>query len=293
MIKIDISNAIPRGFGTYLLALIPGMLFALTIAFGDPMIAHAMIERVKQVYPFQSYALLFLFAASCLAIGTMFHVIAWYAYSVIDFLYRTPRYLVLHTLGSEGVYRVAGWLQGTPPSRWVQPLMRIIFWARLKKLPSPQIRPVVTCQHMTAEQILIRKYGATPRKGMWSMREPDEMQVWLAVLGKAPAGFRAAFLTARAFLSCGLAELAALLIVPGLRTSYVVVLSAVILTAGFFQSVSIIRRQREPVQGSLTRLGFLMEELAETGPANSKDEKTTPSAVTINAATKATVAEDD
>jgi len=54
MIKIDASSVLPRRLGTYLLGLIPGMVFELTAAFGAPMTAHEMLERVKQVYPFQS-----------------------------------------------------------------------------------------------------------------------------------------------------------------------------------------------------------------------------------------------
>jgi hypothetical protein len=72
MIKIDVSNAIPKRLGTYLLGIIPGLLFELSLAFGDPHLAHAMIDRAKQIYPFQPYALLLLFVASCLVVGQTF-----------------------------------------------------------------------------------------------------------------------------------------------------------------------------------------------------------------------------
>ena len=54
MIKIDASRLVPKRLGTYLLGLIPGMVFELSVAFGDPLMTHQMIERVKQVYRKQS-----------------------------------------------------------------------------------------------------------------------------------------------------------------------------------------------------------------------------------------------
>jgi hypothetical protein len=76
MIKIDASNVLPKRLGTYLLGIIPGLVFELSVAFGGPLLAHQMIDRVKQVYPFQRYALLLLFAASCLVVGQTFFLLA-------------------------------------------------------------------------------------------------------------------------------------------------------------------------------------------------------------------------
>jgi hypothetical protein len=162
--------------------------------------------------------------------------------------------------------------------------MRIIMWARQKRFAF-QIRPVLRCQHMAARQILIRKYGVTPMNGTLGGDEAEQWQAWLTVLGKTPVGLREAFLVTRTFLSCGLAEITALFLEPTLRNSYFIAISGVLLTAGFFQSVSLIRRQREPLRQSLTHLRFLMEELAEMSPASTKEEKgaRTGSGVTVSA----------
>ena len=284
MIKIDASNVIPKRLGTYLLGLIPGLVFELTVAFGDPLLAHQMIEQVKQVYPFQTYALLLLFAASCLVIGQTFFLLAWFVDWLIDFLYRAQRYLVVHlTLGSNWLYKAVAWLQGMPPKRNVRYLWRIVMWARQKKVPF-EIRPVLKCQRMAATQLLKRKYGVTPSKGQWEWVD-QEWQAWLAVLGKAPAGFREAFLTMRTFLGCGLAELAALYIAPALRNRYFFTMSGVLLAAGCFQSLSLARRRREPMRGSLTRLLVLMEELAESRLATAKEETSASSGPDITIST--------
>ncbi len=145
MIKIDASNVIPKRLGTYLLGIIPGLVFELTVTYANPPLAHQMIERARQVYPFQGYALLAVFLASCLLVGQTFFLLAWFADWLIDFLYRAQRYLLLHlTLGSDCLYKAVGRLQGMPPKRNVRHLWRIIMWARMKKTPF-EIRPVVRC----------------------------------------------------------------------------------------------------------------------------------------------------
>lgn len=272
MIKIDASNVIPKRLGTYLLGIIPGLVFELSIAFANPLPAHEVIDRVRQVYPFQGYALLSIFVVSSLIVGQTFYVLAWFADWLIDFLYRTQRYLILHmTLGSDWLYKAVGRLQGMPPKRNVRHLWRIIMWARKKKIPF-EIRPVLKCQRMAATELLKRKYGVTPSKGQWESVD-QEWQAWLAVLGKAPVGFRETFLTTRVFLGCGLAELAAMYIVLGLRNRYFFVMTGVLLAAGCFQSLSLARRRGEPIRSSLTRLLLVMEELGETSTASSKKEK--------------------
>jgi hypothetical protein len=272
MIKIDASNVIPKRLGTYLLGIVPGLVFELSTAYSNPSLAHQVIDRVRQIYPFQGYALLCIFVVSCLIVGQTFYLLAWFADWLIDFLYRTQRYVILHlTLGSDWLYKVVGRLQGAPPKRNVRHLWRIIMWARQKKIPF-EIRPVLKCQRMAATELLKRKYGVIPSKGQWEWVD-QEWQAWLAVLGKAPVGFRETFLTMRTFLGCALAELAAIYTVPGLRNRYFVLMAGVLLAAGCFQSLSLARRRGEPIRSNLTRLLLLMEELAQAGTASFKEEK--------------------
>lgn len=154
------------------------MVFELTVAFGDPVMAHRMIERVKDVYPFQGYALLALFAASCLIVGQTFFLLAWFTDRIIDFLYCAQRYLIPHlTLGSDWLYRTVGKLRGMPPKMYFRHLWRPIMWARGKKVPFA-IRPILRCQRMAATQLLKRKFGVTPSKGQWEWID-REWQAWL------------------------------------------------------------------------------------------------------------------
>jgi hypothetical protein len=253
MIKIDASKVFPKGIGTYLLGGIPGIVFELTVAFGDPPMAHRMIERVEEVYPFQGYALLALFIASCLIVGQTFFFLAWFTDWIIDSLYRAQRFFVLHlTLGSDWLYKAVGKLQRMPPKRNVRYLWRPIMWARGKKIPF-EIRPVLKCQRLAATQLLKRKFAVTPSTGQWEWVD-QEWQAWLAVLGKAPPGLRESFLTMRTFLGCGIAELAALYFVPALRNRYFVTMSTVLFAAGCFQVFSFVRLRGEPIRASLTRL---------------------------------------
>jgi hypothetical protein len=274
MIKINASNLIPKRLGTYLLGIIPGLVFELSIAYANPLAAHEVIDKVRQVYPFQGYALLSILVVSSLIVGQTFYLLAWFSDWLIDFVYRSQRYLILRmTLGSDWLYKVVGRLQGMPPKRNVRHLWRIIMWARMKKIPF-EIRPVLKCQRMAAMALLKRKYGMTPSQGQWEWVD-YEWQAWLAVLGKAPVGLRETFLTMRVLLGCGLSELAAMYLVHGLRNRYFVVMTGVLLAAGCFQSLSLARRRSEPIRSSLTRLLLIMEELAETSTASCKKEKLT------------------
>ncbi len=231
MIKIDASNVIPKRLGTYLLGSIPGLVFELSVAYADPLLAHQMIERARQVYLFQGYALLVLFLVSCLIVGQTFFLLAWFFDWFIDFLYRVQRYSLLHlTLGSDWLYKAVGRLQGIPPKRNVRHLWRIVMWARMKKVPF-ETRPVLKCQRMAATRLLKRKYGVTPSKGQWDWVD-QEWQAWLAVLGKAPTGFREAFLTMRTFLGTGFAELVAMYVEPALRNWYFGTMTGTLLLAG-------------------------------------------------------------
>ena len=72
MIKIDVSRAIPPRLGTYLLGIIPGMFFEVSVAIGDPHLAASVVSRVREIYPFGPYALIVLFLASCLLAGRVF-----------------------------------------------------------------------------------------------------------------------------------------------------------------------------------------------------------------------------
>lgn len=108
MIKIDVSNAVPKRLGTYLLGIIPGLLFELSLAFGDPRLAHSMIDRAKQIYPFQPYALLILFAGSCLVVGEAFFLLSWFADLLIGSVYGFNRYVIRATFGSDWLYRAFG-----------------------------------------------------------------------------------------------------------------------------------------------------------------------------------------
>ena len=284
MIKIDASNVIPKRLGTYLLGIIPGLVFELSIAYADPSFAHQMIERATQVYPLQGYALLVLFLASCLIVGQTFFLLAWFFDWLTDFLYRAQRYLLLHlTLGSDWFYKAVGRLQGMPPKRNVRHLWRIIMWARMKKTPF-EIRPVLKCQRMAATRLLKRKYGVAPSKGQWEWVD-QEWQAWLAVLGKAPIGFREAFLTMRTFLSVGFAQLVAMYVEPALRNWYFGTMTGTLLLAGCFQSLSLAKRRGDPMRFSLTRLLMLMEELAETssGAAEGKEDAKTSPGISISA----------
>ncbi len=272
MIKIDLSSAIPKRLGTYLLGIIPGLLFEASLGLGDPDLAQRMIDRAKQIYPFQSYALLILFVGSCLLIGQIFFLLSWFASALIGSVYRFKRDLIRATLGSNWLYRAFGRLQGTPPNRniFIRSLSRMVFWGRGKRFPR-EVRPVLHCQRLAATQLLIRRYGITPSKGMPGSVD-SEWQVWFSILGKQPPGYREAFLAMLTFLGCGLAGLSAFYISPALRNPYFVAMTVVFAAYGCVQSWIFANLNYDPMSQSLARLARLLVELAETNATTKNPE---------------------
>jgi hypothetical protein len=277
MIKIDASNVIPKRFGTYLLGIIPGFLFEIAIAFGDPALGLQLINRVRQIYPFHGYALLTVFVVSCLFVGQTFYFLSWFLDWMVDLSYRSLRYFVFFfTLGSDWLYKAVGRWQGMPPKPSARHLWRPIIWARRKKVPF-EIRPVLICQRVAALQLLRRKYGVLPRKGPSSSVD-EEWQAWLAVLGKPLPGLHESFLFMRVSLACGLAGLTTLYLCAELRNRYFVTMCSTLLLAGVIQTISFALRRNEPIRRSLTTLASIMQELAELSPAAvEKDANSGPS----------------
>lgn len=199
MIKIDLANALPKGIGVFLLALIPGLLFELSIAFGEPTRAHQVLDQVRLVYELPSYALFVLFVAVAFFIGHIFWALAWFADIFITFLYRLKLSFIPTTLGSEWLYRAFARLQGVPPKRnlFVRSLSRIVMWGRGKKFPF-NIRPVLYCQRVAARQLLMRRYGLSPSKGPGPLVDL-EWQAWLSVIAKPSKRYNMAVFGARTF----------------------------------------------------------------------------------------------
>lgn len=274
MIKIDISNAIPKGIGVFLLAIIPGFLFEVSIAFGDPTRAHQFVDRAKQIYDLPSYVLFVLFIAVAFFIGHIFWALAWFADLFIAFLYRLKLSFIPATLGSEWLYRAFARLQGFPPKQnlFVRSLSRMVMWGRGKKFPF-NIRPVLHCQRVAAKQLLMRRYGLSPSKGPGPLVDL-EWQAWLSVMPKPSKRYQTALLSARTFLGCALAAIAASYITPALRNRRFLVATAVLIISGAYQSWSFARLTYEPMRSNLSRLAWILAELAEikTPPTTDKKE---------------------
>lgn len=99
MIKVDLSKATSPRLGLYLLGLIPGVFFEASIAIGNPHFATSVMSRLHEIYSFGSYALLFLFLASGLVIGSAFFSMAWIVERLIFSAFGVSRYLVRMTFG--------------------------------------------------------------------------------------------------------------------------------------------------------------------------------------------------
>jgi hypothetical protein len=275
MIKLDISNVIPRRLGIYLLGIIPGVLFHLSIAFGDPDLAHRMIDRAKQIYPFQPYALFILFVVSCLLIGQTFFLLSWFGDIFLSILYRLKRYIVRITFASWWMYKWLAKLQGIPPKRnlFIRSLSWMVFRARIDKQAS-ELVSIFKCWDLAATQLLKKRYGIDQSEGSPLLID-REWRVWYAVLGKPPAILQEAVMTMRTIFGCGLAELSALYVSPALRNRYFITIAVVFTVSGCYQLFDLAKWQQDRVRIGLVRLRSVLRELAETNTYSKKEASKT------------------
>ena len=285
MIKIDVSRAIPPRLGTYLLGIIPGMFFEVSVAIGDPHLAASVVSRVREIYPFGPYALIVLFLASCLLVGQGFFIAAWISDLLITSAFALWRYAIRSTFGSQWLYRRFAKLQGIPPKQntFIHLLSRVIFWAREREF-SIEARPVLKCLHVAVRRLLKVRYGIDRKYG--GQLDDGEWGVWYSVLGKPLKVFQETLMVSRTFLGCGLAGFTALYALPVLRRRYFLALCVIFAFAGCFASVDLARWRFDPVRRSMARLRSVLLELSEASPTtektNSDSEKGLSAAIDTN-----------
>jgi hypothetical protein len=288
MIKLNLSNLIPRRLAIYLLSLIPGVLFHLSVAFGDPDLAHRMIERVKGVYPFEPYALFVLFLLSCLVIGQTFFLLSWFSDIFLGILYQLKGYFVRITFASWWMYKWFGKLQGIPPRRnlFIRSLSGLIFRARIDKNAS-QRALVLKCWDEAAMRLLKQRYGID-KTDSHRLLMHHEWEVWYSVLGKPPAMLQEAVMTMRTIFGCGLAALSALYVSSGLRNRYFITIAVVLAVSGCYQLFDLAKWRQDRVRVGLARLRSVLTELAETnGEApNATDDSDKGFEIAIDSDTK-------
>jgi hypothetical protein len=271
MIKIDLSKVVPLRFVTYLLGIVPGLFFESSIAIGNPHFAASVISRVRDIYPFGSYALLAFFLASGLLIGQGFILMAWMVDLLIASVFMLVRYVIRITFGSPWLYSRLAKLQGSPPkpkqNSFIRALNRVVNRAWRSREFSSEARPVMRCLGVATDRLLKVRYGINARKERW---EDGEWGVWYWVLGKPPSELQEAAIVLRTFLSCGLAGLTALYAVPALRERYFTALCLIFAFAGGFGSVDMTRWRVNPVRRAVTRLRSVLAELSEGGASSEK-----------------------
>jgi hypothetical protein len=264
MIKLNISSLIPRRLAIYLLGIIPGALFHLSVAFGDPDLARHMIERAKQAYPFEPYALFILLVLSCLVVGQTFFLLSWFADIFLSILYQLKRYFVRTTFASWWMYKWFGKLQGIPPKRnlFIRSLSWLIFRARTDRRES-QRAVVLSCWDQAAMRLLKQRYGIDKTDSHRLLLHHD-WEVWYSVLGKPPAMLQDAVMTMRTIFGCGLAAFSALYVSAGLRNRFFITIAVVLTVSGCYQLFDLAKWRQDQVRVGLVRLRSVLTELAET-----------------------------
>lgn len=269
MIKVDLSKVVSPRFGLYLLGLIPGVFFELSVAVGNPHSTASLIGSLREIFPFGPYALLLLFVASSLFIGSGFFVAAWIVQLLISLGFQLWRYGIRATFGSQWMYHWFAKMQGMPPRRsvFIRLLSWLIFWARGREVFT-EARPVLKCLNAATERLLQERYGIEVNRLL--QLDNGEWQVWPPVIGKPLVSLQEGTMAARAFLGCGLAGFTVLYAAPALRGWYFISLCSVFAISGLLSSISLAFWGFNPVRKSLLRLKSVLLALAETTTATEK-----------------------
>lgn len=273
MINIDLSKAAPSlRLLIYLLSMIPGLFFLVSVALGDPVLAGKVIKEVGSIYPVPPYVALCLSLGSALVIGHTFVLLAWMLEMILISLFRMLKPAFRRLFGAKWLYEWHGRNQGIPPKQ--TPFFRIlgtlIRVARAPRFDHPDAVRVRACLGAAVEKLLERRYGIpVTRAGGLN----GEWGIWYSVLGKLPKGYRENLNAGRVLLASGLAGCCAITIASGLLQRYFVTMCAVFAICGLWTAVSNVLTFRNPVNLDLFRLRAVLLELQDLSPeVHSNDE---------------------
>ena len=270
MIKVDLSNVVPRRVGTYLVAILPGLVFIISIALGDPGVIHHLLDRLRETYSLSPYALLFLFTFSSFVVGQTFFLAAWFVEVALVFVYRLPGFCMKITFGSHWMYKLLGKAQRKGPNRnaFLRVFSWLIFRARTDRRESAT-KMVLKCWR-TAAVKLLELYGFDHDESHQLLSGP-EGEAWYAILGKPSAQLQESLMVMRTILGCGLALIAAIYVSPDVRNRFVASVAIVFTAAGCFQLLSLIRWQENSTQMALVRLKSVLREISELSGDSKKE----------------------
>lgn len=274
MIKIDLSKAFSLRIFVYLLGLIPGAFFAVSVALGDPETTRNVIGTASQIYPFPPYALLIIFLACSLFVGHVFILMAWFVEVLLNWAYRTWQFVIRKTFGSYRFYRWLGIIQQKWPKRGivVQLFSMAVMAARIQRRYS-DARPVMRCVAIVAEKLLKKRYGIDVIDAVSQFGE--EWQVWYSVLGKPPKSIQETVMAMRTMLGCGLAGFSALLFAPCLVVWYFLAICGVFTITGLGMTWSVFRWKTDPVRLNYLRLQSMLLDLFEVRDRTTGEEAAT------------------
>ncbi|MDE3063454.1 MAG: hypothetical protein KGJ51_10385 [Acidobacteriota bacterium] len=266
MINIDLSKAPSLRFALYLLSIIPGLLFLVSIALGNPRMASAVIDDVEKLYPGSpTYVALFLLLGSAFVIGQAFVLSAWLLETCITSLIRLPRAVFGKVFGAQWLYMWFGKYQGVPPKRTVavRALGRMIFLARTMGSEPADARVVRTCLGAAVEKLLQRRYGIdSDRAG----GPNGEWGVWYSILGKLPKRYAESLNAGRLTLAAGISGFCAMSLAPNLIQRYFFAMCSLFVFSGLWTGLANFMVLRDPVRLEALRLRAVLAELQELPP---------------------------
>ena len=271
MINIDLSKTPSLRFFVYLLALVPGLFFLVSVALGNPSLAEALIKETGHLYPIPPYAALFLSLGAAFVIGQAFVLSSWMLETALTILIRLPKAVFRRVFGANWLYRWFGKHQGMPPNRtlFIRALGKLIFFARMTDINPADARAVRACLGAAVEKLLERRYGID---GLRAGGTNGEWGVWYSVLGKPLKGYRESLNAGRTTLASGLAGFCAIGSASGLQQPYFIAMCSVFTFCGLWTALNNFFVFRKPVNIDVFRLRAVLQELQELSPEAKPEE---------------------
>lgn len=269
MINIDLSKTPSLRFFVYLLALIPGLFFLVSIALGNPLLAEGLIKEVGHLYPVPPYLALFLSLGSAFVIGQAFVLSSWLLAWLLTTLIRLPKAVFRKVFGANWLYRWWGKHQAIPPKRtalFVRTLRGLNMFARKVDADPADARLVRMCLGVAVEKLLERRYGIDPHR---AGGPNGEWGVWYSVLGKPPKQLGENLNAGRTTLATGLAGFCAIGIAPSLLQRYFIAMCALFALCGLWTALAHFFTFRNSANLDVWRLRAVLLELQEL-PSESK-----------------------
>jgi hypothetical protein len=221
-----ISSVIPPRSYTFLIALLPGLFFGISILLANPALFCELVARAQDGFGLGHYAILGLALFLAFVVGNTFMLLVTLFQRLMGFLYRLWAY-VWEELCAWPLLPLTNWLYKKP--RWTRRrwLNNLSLYIQQRRSGVPSDEDARKCWALIAKRLLKVKYGIEPQDV-----GQDEWNALYWTLGTLTLADVRGSITMVVFEATGWCGLAATLFAHALRNRYYVAFSMLLIVGG-------------------------------------------------------------